>query len=61
MHKLLGDKFKVRAWQHLDVLNPRACPLPTCVCKPSGAEAPLQLGWETLEIPASKWEGKAPH
>lgn len=44
MHKLLGDKFKVSAWQRSDVLNPRACPLPACVCEPSGAEAPLQLG-----------------
>lgn len=60
MHKLLGDKFKVRPWQLLHVLNLRACPLPACVCEPTGAEALLQLAWETLEIPGSKWGYKAP-
>lgn len=47
VHKLLGDKFKVRAWQCSDVLNPQVCPLPASDCEPTGAEALLQLGWKS--------------
>lgn len=37
VHKLLGDKFKVRAWWWLDVLTSWVCPFPACVYEPTFA------------------------